>query len=320
MNFIFLFKNKTAFWVAFLLALLLTCKKNEPYILPEIGTEEAIEVRTEKNYLYKIEIQENIIVGEYFHFMDSLIMAYDSLVPYVLTEHLLVRANPWIIDSLAETDYYRQIEKGRFIYDQKKMTILQEGDTLFIPTLTIASEIMRRQLQTIIDINIPEFKLRIYEKDKLLYEFPIRVGQKRKRYLKTAGREEDLRTKTGVGFIDRIERDPSFINPVDGKRFTHTRRDDHKTTLMPQIPWIEPQIDGHCYGQMIHPTTNPETLGKAYSNGCIGTKEADAWYIYYYAPLYTKVVIRYDLEIVNEEGDTILLKDIYRLKGKGMPK
>ncbi len=71
------------------------------------------------------------------------------------------------------------------------------------------------------------------------------------------------------------------------------------------------EIDGHQYGQMVHPTTNPQSLGKAYSNGCIGTKEVDAWYIYYYAPIGTNVEIRYDLEVVDSKGDTLLLKDIY---------
>ena len=316
MNLMLFNKYSIVFGLIILFTFLYACNKNRSAIVPEKEIEESIEIRTEKESLYKIKIQENIVVGDYFHFMDSIIADYDSLVPFPLTEHLLVRANPWIMDTLAETDYYQQMEKGKFIYDQKKMIVLHEGDSLFIPTLTIASEIMRRQIQTYIDINIPEFKLRIYERDKLLFEFPIRVGQNRERYLNMAGRTVDLRTKTGIGFIDRIERDPSFINPVDGKRFTHTKRDDQKTTLMPQIPWIEPQVDGHCYGQLIHPTTNPNTLGKAYSNGCIGTKEADAWYIYYYAPLHTKVVIRYDLEVFNEEGEIILLKDIYKVESQ----
>ena len=52
-----------------------------------------------------------------------------------------------------------------------------------------------------------------------------------------------------------------------------------KVTKLPQIPFIETEINGIRNGQLIHPTTNPETLNKAYSNGCIGTKEADAWVI-----------------------------------------
>jgi len=86
-------------------------------------------------------------------------------------------------------------------------------------------------------------------------------------------------------------------------------------TLMPQIPWTEVELDGMRYGQMIHPTTNPETLERAYSNGCIGLGEADAWCFYYHAPLGTPVVFRYDLETVNETGDTIMLPDIYK-RGK----
>jgi L,D-transpeptidase ErfK/SrfK len=48
-------------------------------------------------------------------------------------------------------------------------------------------------------------------------------------------------------------------------------------------------------------------LGKAYSNGCIGTSEADAWFVYYYAPLGTAIEIKYNL--INADGKT--LKDIY---------
>ncbi len=40
--------------------------------------------------------------------------------------------------------------------------------------------------------------------------------------------------------------------------------------------------------------TDPKTLAKAASNGCIGTSEADGWRIYFFAPTGTKVLIRYD--------------------------
>ena len=73
-------------------------------------------------------------------------------------------------------------------------------------------------------------------------------------------------------------------------------------------------VDGQRLGDLIHPTTNPKTLSKAYSNGCVGLKEADAWYVYYYAPLGTRVVFRYELRPVREEGDTLTLRDIYRGK------
>lgn len=124
-------------------------------------------------------------------------------------------------------------------------------------------------------------------------------------------RETDLRTKDGEGRITSHAKNPDFYNPVDGKQFYLTKRDDGKTTVMPQIPWIETEINGVRNGQMIHPTTNPETLGKAYSNGCIGTSEADAWIIYYYAPLGTPIEIKYDLNPSKLKKTNTSLKDIY---------
>lgn len=82
---------------------------------------------------------------------------------------------------------------------------------------------------------------------------------------------------------------------------------------MPIIPWIEPSINGIRYGALIHPTTNPETLGKAYSHGCVGTTEQDAWFIYYNAPIGTPVFFRYDLTVIQPSGDILFLKDIYEL-------
>jgi L,D-transpeptidase ErfK/SrfK len=129
-----------------------------------------------------------------------------------------------------------------------------------------------------------------------------------------SGRVQDLRTISGEGKIVNHIRNPWYINPVDNHRYKFTKRDDGKTTKLPQIPFIETEINGFRHGQLIHPTTNPNTLGKAHSNGCIGTNEADAWIIYYYAPISTRIHIRYDLHQENEKGDTIVLKDIYNLK------
>jgi L,D-transpeptidase ErfK/SrfK len=123
-----------------------------------------------------------------------------------------------------------------------------------------------------------------------------------------------LQTPVGDGKIVRVERNPIFVNPVTGERYISTKRDDGNYTLMPQIPWIEPSINGKRLGALIHPTTNPETLGKAYSNGCVGTAEGDAWIIYYYSQVGTKVNFRYDLDAIGESGEPVQLKDIYRLK------
>ena len=81
---------------------------------------------------------------------------------------------------------------------------------------------------------------------------------------------------------------------------------------MPLEPWLEPKMEGQLWGQLIHPTTTPESMGKAYSNGCMGTRDGDIWRIYYYAPVGTKVTVRYDLTPKN--GDSMRLKDIYSPK------
>ncbi|MGS2740186.1 L,D-transpeptidase [Sinomicrobium sp. M5D2P17] len=261
-----------------------------------------------------IYISRDIPVADYFDFMDSLVSGQNLGISYPLTEHLLVRTNPWVIDTLANTDYYRQIAKNSFVYDQKKMVVLRAGDSLMIPDSTAVTRLLNSFENTRIDINIPEYKLRIYQDSALLYTFPVRVGQNTKRYLAMGNRITNLQTASGKGTIVRHARDPVFYNPVNGKRFYLTKRDDGKTTVMPRIPWIETEINGVRNGQMIHPTTNPETLGKAYSNGCIGTREDDMWYIYYHAPIGTRITIRYDLNIVDENGERITLKNIY---GKG---
>ncbi|WP_339627821.1 L,D-transpeptidase [uncultured Maribacter sp.] len=258
-------------------------------------------------------VAKNIRLGKYFEFMDSVVSKYDSLVPYELSEHLLVRNNPWIIDTLANTDYYRMIARDSFVYDQRQMIVLPKGSQLNIPDSLSACKLLDNFFNTELDVNIPEYKLRIFQDSILLYTFPVRVGQFRERYLKFGDRVTDLRTKTGIGSIVKHVKHPDFYNPVDGKRFYVTRRDDGKTTMMPQIPWIETEINNVRNGQMIHPTTNPNTLGKAYSNGCIGVREADAWIIYYYAPLGTKLRIRYDLETYDEGKVIFVLRDIYNL-------
>jgi L,D-transpeptidase ErfK/SrfK len=258
-----------------------------------------------------IHISSDVAISEYFEYMDSLVNAYDSLVSYPLTEHLLVRANPWIIDTLANTDYYRMMARDSFVYDQRKLLVLKPLDSLMVPDSLTATHILASFRNTYLDVNIPEFRLRIYQDSVLHFTFPVRVGKNAKKYLAMGDKITDLRTMTGRGEIVRLERNPKFYNPVDQKRFYLTKRDDKKTTLMPQIPWIETEINGIRNGQMIHPTTNPKTLGKASSNGCIGTKESDAWIIYYYAPLGTAITIRYDLEITNVKGDKVKLKDIY---------
>jgi len=87
---------------------------------------EPIMLMVEKPSTKKIRIYNDITIENYFSFIDSLVIKYDSVTPYQLTEHLLVRANPWIIDTLKNTDYYIQKARDSFIYNQKKMIVLNK--------------------------------------------------------------------------------------------------------------------------------------------------------------------------------------------------
>lgn len=258
-----------------------------------------------------VTINRNVPVEDYFNYIDSIVQKYDSIVPYELTEHVLIHANSWIIDSLANTDYYRMMAKDSFVYNQRKMIVLVKGIDLHIPDSLDAKKLISDLNKTIIDINIPAYKLRIYQ-DSLLYTFPVRVGRNETKYLKMGDRDTNLKTRTGTGLIVSHVKDPDYYNPVNGRQYYATTRDDKRVTKMPQIPWLETELNGVRYGQLIHPTTNPKTLGKAYSNGCIGTSEAAAWVIYYFAPIGTRISVRYDLQEVTEHGETIILKDIYK--------
>lgn len=306
---------KTLVAVVFFLMLLASCQKKEPGVglsaFP-VSVDTLPPPPLFDSFAFSIPIADTVRIGKYFSFMDSLAAHYDSLAPYPLTEHVLVRANSWIIDSLEETDYYRQMEKGIFTFDQRELVILKAGDSLRVPTPAYAAVMAEQFRSTWLDVNIPEYRLRIVEGSDTLHSFPVRVGRNQKKYLAMAGRVVDLRTTPGEGSIVRINRFPVYMNPSDNHIYQVTRRDDDKVTVCPQIPWLEPELDGRRTGCLIHPTTNPITLGKAYSNGCVGVREADAWRIYYHAPLGTKVLFRYDLDVVNAAGDTVRLKDIYK--------
>lgn len=276
-------------------------------VLPRVAGEKPIAL---------IPITSDVRIGSYFTFIDALVANYDTLAPYDLTEHLLVRANPWIIDSLAASDYYLEIARGNFIYDQRKYVVLHAGDTLAVPGPQQAARIREAMDQTLIDINIPAFRLRVLQADSMLFEVPVRVGKNKTEYLEMAHREVDLRTRTGEGTVIRINNDPTVYNPVTGEKYDSTKRDDKRYTTMPRIPWLETKINGIRTGQMIHPTSNPVSLGKPASNGCIGMGEADAWRVYYHAPIGTRVRIRYDLMEITPAGDTLRYKDVYEYGNK----
>lgn len=264
-------------------------------------------------YAFMIVVDSPILVKHYYAFMDSLLAAYAPRVPYHLTEYTIAHTNPWIIDTLVSFDYYMRQAKGEFVNDQKEMTVLHKGDVLLIPKAPQADSINSMLDSTVIDLNIPEYKLRILVNGVVKYTFDVRVGRNERKYLAMAGHEVSLRTPIGEGEVIRIAYNPAFINPADNKIYYATKRDDGKYTQLPLIPWLEPTIDGRRQGSLIHPTTNLATLGKPHSNACVGLSEGNAWIVYYNAPLGTKVRFRYQLDVVNDEGDSIKLKDIYQL-------
>jgi hypothetical protein len=317
--------GRSRFWMAMLSFLLgwLSTGCEGGYI-PEQPSERPLEVPRDTElglgnaadvYWFELPVEDTIRVKEIFPFLDTLVARWNTLVPYELTEHLLVRSNPYLIERLENTDYYwRKENLGEIVYDQRMLPVLFPGDRFRIPSPSWALGVQEQMRNTVIDVNIPEFRIRIIEYSDTLHTFPVRVGQYRTRYLELAKHDVDLRTAIGKGEVVRIARTPLFINPVDGERFDETCRDDGQMTKMPLIPWIEPAINGLRPGHLIHPTTNPRTLERAYSNGCVGVAERAAWRIYYYAPVGTRVNFRYDLRRVTPAGDTLIFKDIYDLR------
>ncbi|MEZ4686114.1 MAG: L,D-transpeptidase [Bacteroidia bacterium] len=292
-----------------LLLLFSSCKKEEkaeakqPDFIPE-----QIDLFAPQGFYH---IEENVELGSYFDFLERIIPQIDSQTPYALSEHILIAYNGWVIDSLAHTDYYWQMARGNFVYDPQAMVIFKPGDSLAIPSAYAAMRLRERFSQTILDLNIPSFQLKILVRDTVRHRFPVRVGQDGRRYMEMAGREVNMRTHPGEGTIVRINKQARFVNPKDNHEYKVTRRDDGKTTLLPKaIPWLEPELNGTRYGQLIHPTTNPASLGKAYSNGYVGMAEGDMWRLYYHAPLGTRVRFRYELAERDMHGHLLTWKDI----------
>jgi L,D-transpeptidase catalytic domain len=275
---------------------------------------------TPDSWLFTHVVEKNIRVKDYFRYMDKVVRKYDTLLSYKLTPHLLARMNPWIIDSFANTDYYRQLKRGNFIFDQQELVILKKGTTLFVRTDEIANQILEKQAATYIDVNVPEYKLSIIEGADTVGNFLIRVGRNSVRqWAVYKDKVVNLRTKTGMGKIVNTYFKTASLDPATGRVYYKTTRDDNQITMMPLMPWIEPEINKERFGQLIHPTTNEKSLGKAFSNGCIGAGEGDIWRIFFYAPVGTRMQVRYDLDIIDEQGNWVRLADIYGTAPKKEP-
>lgn len=259
----------------------------------------------------EVVINKDVPIRSYFKWMDSIVAEHNQTHNYHIDEYIIVHHNNWILDTLAHTDYYYLMDKGIFNEDSRSLIALKKDQVLVIPDSIETQNLRALLCNTYLELNIPEFRLRIIQDEVEIYKFPVRVGKTGKKYMAMAKGEVDMRTKTGIGEIIRVNKEPVVANPVDNRKYEKTNRDDGKRTTLPAIPWLEPSINGRSVGQLIHPTTNLATLEKASSNGCIGLRESDAWIVYYYAPLGTKVVIKYELQGKNDAGETVEFKNIY---------
>ncbi len=314
---------KKILWIAFSLALVGCLNTNK-----KTSDEEKNEIETstpavaEKSKPIAIKIIKDVPIRSYFKWMDSIVSEHNQTHNYLIDEYLIVHNNPWIIDTLANTDYYYLMDKGIFNEDSQSLIALKEDQVLVIPDSLTTLELQAKLNKTSLELNIPEFRLRIIQDGKELYKFPVRVGKAGKKYMEMAKSTVDMRTQPGVGEIIRVNKNPTFKNPLNNRKYVRTNRDDRKNTALPAIPWLEPSINGRSVGQLIHPTTNLATLNKASSNGCIGLRESDSWIVYYYAPLGTKVVFKYELLGKNDAGEPVEFKNIYpgfeKIKLKGI--
>ena len=249
-----------------------------------------------RNY-QNIVIQQVIYFNSFFTLIDSL--ALSSELPSdlgVSKDLIIVSSNPWILDSLRRTDYREAALRGKFIDDLNKEPIIPAGATIRIPDSLQASLLAAELLSTRLVLNIPEFRLRLIRGADTILNCPVRVGRNEQVYLEAVGQTVDLRTPVGKGRIHRVWRTPKSVNLHTGEEYIFTRRDDNRVTKMPPIPSLEPEINHRRNGKMIHATTNPVTLGKAFSHGCVGVSEADMWTIYFNMPVGAAVEFRYDLE------------------------
>jgi hypothetical protein len=144
-----------------------------------------------------------------------------------------VNANPWIIDSLRRLDYYRQKEKGIFIYDQSQQVIIHEGDSLMVPDSSTVAYLTFKLKSTLIDVNLPELRLRLIQDHDTLLTCNVRIGRDADEYLEYYNREVSLRTPIGEGEIVKVRRQPKYIDPHTGIAYIETRRDDGNRTKMP---------------------------------------------------------------------------------------
>ncbi len=160
-------------------------------------------------------------------------------------------------------------------------------------------------------VNIPSFTLRLMSEGECVKKYKIRVGK-----LAT-------KTITGVGSITKKFKTSYFrysSGPQKGEiiRYSNIRSSyNGKIIKRIKIPYdkikgLELEINGVITGQIIHATTNPETLGHACSSGCVGLSVEDMLDLYARVKAGTKVLIEYN-PVEYYDGCFYFYSDIYKL-------
>lgn len=146
--------------------------------------------QTETNEIAKksieLRINEDVPINSYFKWMDSIVAVHNQTHNYDIDEYLIVHNNPWIIDTLAHTDYYYLMDRGIFNEDSQSLIALKKDQVLVIPDSLQTQELKAQLDATSLELNIPEFRLRIIQNENELYKFPVRVGKVGKKYLEMA--------------------------------------------------------------------------------------------------------------------------------------
>ncbi len=257
-------------------------------------------------------ITDTIRMNSLHQFLDSLAVSYLPDTLRTLGHILLAAENPRLLNAIRSADYYRARQSsGAIIRDLDSAVALVPGTLFRIPDQEHATQMASRIRKNRIELNIPEFRIRLLNGPDTLCSCPVRVGRNERALLEVVGHEVDLRTPVGTGTIIRVRRHPVSVNLHTGEPYVITRRDDGIVTKMPDIPSFEPMLDGKRWGKMIHAATNQVTLGQPYSHGCVGVTEACMWTLYFMTPEGTAVSFRYDLEPGIQQGDSTRLPDIY---------
>lgn len=161
-----------------------------------------------------------------------------------------------------------------------------------------------------IEIQVPAFSVRRFEGETLTGEYRCRIGKK------------TTPTRTGSGIIS-ARFNPTYFRYDKGEKageiieYSRIRRylggPVMKTIKIPyhqKIRGLELRINGTVSGQIIHSTTNPETVAHVYSSGCLGLYEDDMLALFNMTDKQTPVTILYDL--IEFDGQNFhFYRDVY---------